>query len=663
MATKSRPRSQPKQITIGPNIRINEVQHKKLLDHIKLRLLLGKEERDRHYERYANIDRQYSGFLHRDAEDRTRLQQQLNGKMVLPDINLELAAIQIDEELTYLMSVFAPETNLFNSTGPVKRQHNSQQFAQLLNEDSRRGQYFRHFALGIFAMLKYNLGGYVCEFVKEKGRILQKSNNPASPPEIKDGVVWEGNRIEAFDMYNTLYDPSVHPIDLCKDGNFFALVDVQTEHALMRMEMREEIINTDDVYKRLKDVRPAEFMYYKTKPDINQDFSLEGGQYASGRIVRTGNWYSRLNEMDKSKFTGNPSVAFERVRFYGWVRPDDFGLPGDEKMAIWCFTVLNDSEIVFARKLNNAHNLLPCVFGAPREDNLGTATKSYAEQLFPLQGFASYLINTHVKAVRKSLYGVTFYDKNFVSFDDQNLDVAGRVQITPYGQDKDIRKHIWNFNDAPPTDKTLDQVNGLYNLMQKFLPTDLTQQVANLERATIYQAAATVQGTNRRSYKNAMILNSQCFSILKLIMMWNIFQHREPVQMTDKNGQDVILNPADFINSKIEYDINDILKGVDKLLVIEGMKELINILIQRPDINQFYDMTALIDYWSSMLGDETDFTQFRQNDPIARITAQMTPEQKAMVAQALPQLLSQMSTQGQTGQAGQVQLPAGGGAV
>jgi len=69
------------------------------------------------------------------------------------------------------------------------------------------------------------------------------------------------------------------------------------------------------------------------------------------------------------------------------------------------------------------------------------------------------------------------------------------------------------------------------------------------------------------------------------------------------------------------------------------------------------DIVAIIDYWTSLLGEKTDFTQFKITD----VLDTLNPEQRQVAVQLFEQFAQQQQQQGNgTGQP-TAQLPVPGG--
>ena len=615
-----------KSVKLSDSIIITVKQHDALLKYLKERLDFGKPSRDRQADRFAIIDREVSGYIKLDPEDKKRERENLAGRGPFPtDANLPLAISQLQEALTYIMTVIAPDSGMYAAIALAEKQGIAKGFATLMNRNAAKFKHYKNLAKGIFDMLKYNIGGYTIDWVSIFGNMIE--NSTSGGIEVNKKLVHSGNEILAIDQYNLIYDVSVSPTDLSLKGEFFSVIDVKTPFRLRKMEADGEIFGIKDV---INQTMSPEISYYRIKPIIHIDHS--------GRAKGDSDWFSILSMTSPSQ----EHQGIELINIVIWLIPNDFSLSKSKDFEIWRFTIGNSVKIVSAIHLNNAHGYLPCAFGMPWDDGFGLQTKSFAEHLTPFQRFASFQMNIHQKAARKKLYGVTIYNKNIIDLGKFDP-VASTIPARPTGmKDFDLRRAFVQFTDAPNTDNTLRDIDAIDALMQKVLPTDMLKQVASLERATQYQAAAVVQGANRRSFLIVKILDDQCFSVIRDIQLFNVFQFQTELEVINESGELITINPADFIEAGVEFDVSDGLKGIDKLIIIEGFKDIIQMILQSQRANEQIDIVAIIDYWTSILGDKTDFSQFKFKNEFDKLGQQ----EKQIAFQLLQQVAQEQEAQG-----------------
>ena len=637
--TKGKTLVPQKQIRIASDITISEKQHVALVKHINDRLLFGDELRKTQVDRYELIDKEIAGFIRLDAEDLEREKDNVLGKGPnVTDVVLPLTISQLDEAVTFLLSVIAPDDGMYSAIAVKEKQKVAKGFATLMNKNAKIFGHYRNIARGLFEMMKYNFGGFLVEWRTIHGNKI--SSDIDGSAKVERDVVFAGNAVEVLDVYNFIYDISVAPVDIPTKGEFFAMVDIITPFQMRKMASEDEIFGID----RFINNNAMVPKWYQTRPEVFIDHSGRAG--VSGRT----NWIEILS----AGVSQDVRVGLEKIDYYGWLNPKEFGLSSVDEFQIWRITLASDKFIVAAEHLNNAHGRLPVAIAAPWEDGFETQTKSYAEHLFPYQRFASFQLNIHQRSSRKKLYGVTIYNQRIIpNLADSDMQ-SSKIPFLPPGQDFDIRKAIFQFNDGPDTQNTLTDIAAMGDLMQQILPTDILKQVASLERATKYQAAATVQGANRRNLKIAKVINDQCFEGVRHMQMYNIFQFQDVIEILGETGELEEINPAEFREAQLEFDIADGLKGIDRLSIVEGIKEVINMLLQSQIAQEKVDILGIIDWWTSLLGEKTDFNQFRLQDSLD----QLPPDQRQIAAQLYEQFTQQQ--QGGAGGPGNG-LPAPGG--
>ena len=592
-----------KKIQVDESIFLTEAQHKKLLQHIVEKLEFSRPVRDSQATKFERIDRATYGYMVLDENDTKRERDNQKGYGVKPtDQILPLTLTQLDEAVTFLLEVLSTDTGLYGAIAPKDKQPVANAFSSLMNEHAARFKHKKELSKFLFDALKYNFAALVPEWKKLTGNKL--INTEAGNVAIEENIVYEGNNLRESDPYNFFYDISIDPINLSAEGEFFATAEVHTEFKVRKMEADKEIYSISSFI----DDETYTVKYFKAKPTIR----------SSDKTNSDNSFVSLLSSGQQT----TSAKAIEKITMYIWLAEKDWGLGVEEKMSIFRLTLMNAKHIVRVQKLNNAHGMLPVGITMPWDDGFKENTKSYAEILNPFQTFASAQMNIHTKANRRALFNVTFYNKNVVDLADNYDPVAGKVPVNA-APDTDLNKAIKVLSDSPDTNNTINDIGSMIDLMQKILPTDILRQVAGLERATQYQSAATVQGANRRNLKIARIIEDQGFSVVKTIQMFNIFQYQKSVEVLTPEGELIEIEVKSFRDTKLEFAISDGLKGLDKLSMIMNIKEVLNSVLQSQHANQQIDVVAIINYWTSLLGDKTDFSQFKFKSEMDKLPPEM----------------------------------------
>lgn len=610
---------------VNKDITLSNENYHALLKHCTSRLDLAKLQRGRYIEIFKNIDREYYGWLKRDADDRKRQRDNQRGIGVKPvDQKLSMLFSQIDEAATYLLSVLAPDEAMYTAMAAKQHQQVASGFAKLMNDHAKIFGHFRHYAMFVLSAMKYNFGAFGVNWNERYGN--QVANDQFNKPEVRRTVVAMGNEVLSFDPYNTLMDPSVNPVDMPEAGEYFGVVDVTTEFRLRKAAMDGELFNVDD-YTKVENqnvYRP----YYETKPFVRND--------SSDVVDMRTDWFSVLSYHQEAK---ESSVGFEITTAFFWLIPAKFGLSPSKNYEIWKVVLGGDKTILSVQHQDNAHGMLPINVAMPYEDNFGWQTKGAAERLVPHQQFASFVMNTHQRSTRKRLYGLTLYDAQRIPLMAQDtVDMeGGKIPYNSNGQDVDVNKIIKQFTDGPDTTGTLQNISLVGELMQDIMPTKMQQQVAGLDRATQYQAAAVVQSASRRNLKLGKIIDSQAMQRGRRMQMLNIQQKQQNVEILTDGGELVAVDPKEFRSIKLEFDISDGLKGIDRLALTMNIKEVLNSILQSQQASAQIDVVGVINYWTSMLGDNTDFRQFKIASPLDQLPA----DQRNLAFQLLQQYAEQ----------------------
>ena len=613
----------------------NKANHAKLLEYLQQRLWYGKEARDTDLARLVRVDKKVSGWIKLSREDKIREQTQNDdGDPLVTKMNLPLAFVHLDDIMTYFAQTFAPNRGMFYHTARPDEVDEASQIVMKMNNDAVQSGYYREMLQGLFALLKYNQGGYFVNWSRENGPVLvQEKEN--EDPVMEMQIRWQGNRIEAADNYNLLRDPSVPPGKLHLDGEFVGHVNLRSHYWLQSRAAEGFYFNceaalSDDNHEL------ATMTYYKHPP--------QEAQFNSEDATGT-DWVSVLSE--SSGYI--KASGYELATMYIRINPTEFGLiPGGRgersarnRYEVWRFVVLNDQWIIEATHMNNIHGFLPCFMGTMNDDIMGQAQKSVAEILTPLQDFASFLVNTHTAASRQKLYGTTIYDPTVIDLNAiPKGEVAARLPMKPAGYGKDIRASIFQLNSDMDTERTLGDLESIMGLINQFFPTQsLPSQIASIDRAVDSQVAAVQQGANRRQQKSARLLDDTIFRNVRFAMYYNIIQYQpDNEEVTDVfTGKSIQLDISKLRNSNLPFIIGQGLKAIDRMAAAGMLQNIIFALIQAPQAAQGLDILGLIDYWTSMIDIDIDMKQFRlqPQQPVGPDGQPIPPEAGAAPGQVI----------------------------
>lgn len=612
-------------IQLNSTVTISKAKHDALVAYLIERLDAASDiHANNIIPRYTAIDKEVAGFIRLDNDDRRRQRDVMQGKGAKPfATNLQLVKNQMDEAVTYVMAIFFPQEGPYNVAVGQENQSIAKGLSVLMNKQNKEFSHFTNVAKAVYDGYKYNSGLWELNWKRIKGNRIK--NDASGQYELeRNTVIKQGNEIHYLDPYNTLYDPMVPLSDLRLEGEFYATVHRCSMFKAMISEKNGFYYNIEAV----KSESGFTKSYYTDKPDII------GNSIALDASASVTNWVSVLSAGQNS---GNVFAKdmLEIVRLRIWLLEESFDLGVHEQYQLWEIHLANGRQIIFAERMETAHGELPIHHIRLWDDNFDGQTQSFAEMLLPYQRFASFQMNIHQHAARRALYGLLFFDKDmFPGLREEQFDqIAGRIGFNGGIEGRDINKGIKQIFDAPDTQNTLRDVDAMDSLMQKFLPTQLASQVASLERATKYQAAATVQAASGRNLKSAVMVDAQAYAPTRRQMTYNILQHQTVVKVSGPNGEELEINPTELRNHEYIFEIEAGLHGLDKLVIVETFKDIVFAILQNPPMTQKVDILKLLDYMTTQMGDHTDLTQFKfQNQFDA-----LSEEEKAIAFQLLQQ--------------------------
>lgn len=597
----------------------NPANHEKLLNYIKQRLDGDLSNRDNRVKRYAQIDRDVAAWLRLGDEDRKRaIEHELNGTPQATAVNLPLTWVHLDDMMTYLIQSFAPIHGMFYHTAGKDQTDVAGMLVAIMNNHAVYGSYYRQFARALFNLLKYNVGGITNNWAKEYGPKLV--TNADGNTDVESQTVFAGNLIKAIDQYNFFFDPSVEPTMLHKDGEWAAVAEMKSHYWLKKKCLESTFFNCEGLLG--EDWTRHACRYYRDPP---VEAKLDSENVTSGSSI---NWFSFMAGAD-SFLVNN---AFEIVTVYIRLNPNDFDLVDRRRGAnqgrvdrnryeVWRFTICNDDTIIETTYLNNVHDHIPAYFGVVNDDFMREAAKSPAEILNPLQNFSSFLLNSHVLANRKNIYGTTFYDPSCVDYDSvPDGEVAAKVPIKPQGYGRDIRTMVYHDSHVLDTKQTLGDLEGMLGIFNQFFPSQsLPSQIAGIDRAVDSQVAAVQHGSTRRQQKTARVIDDTMMRPLRMGMYYNIIQYQEDgVEVGDYfKDETTKIDLSKLRSFSIAHLIGQGLKSMDRQFIAQMMQQVIFAMIQAPQTVQptetspGIDLLGMMSFWLSMLDANVDMNQFK----------------------------------------------------
>lgn len=641
-----------KKVKLNANLTISGDNYHKLLN-----TLLSRANEFDHFRRHLirklhYIDRELAGFMAPNPDDAgecDKAKKKADGIAgPLPQIKMHFADVELEDAIASALLMLVPQDNPYSATASKDKIKIANGFAALMNDHAKSYKHFSNYARIVTQAFSYNLfGGYV-NWEKSYGKVPSVDQS-SQGIEFKRDVIYEGNKIEAFDLYNTIWDMTLTADQVASQGEF--IINFKRKRAMWIKERlgRNEIFGPAEfktlVDDYIRDLSETDYTStYGTAIESNcffypaPDFSFAPGtEEGSNKSPSTANewesWYNDLplSTFDSTRYRG----TFEVSETYMWVIPKLFGLGSGELPELWYFMTIGKDYIVFAEPKNYAHGKLPIAMGDLSNRSSGFLDKSKAEKIIPINDVLSMMLNLDLELTRKALHGgITVYNPKVIKFDEANTSHSGRVKANMHEHDGDLRKHVLQLSDIPNTAATAQKVQLLMGLLKASMPTRSGKQAGDIDRAVTHQSQSAAYEANKQVFVIAKLIDERCFSDLRDAQYYNILENASTVELLDDKGETITVDPKEFVDAMLQFTLTDGLRGVDSLALQSELNSVINMAIQGRLGEQGVDLLGLINYYTSVVGDKTDLSQFRLEHPVDGLPTQVKDQLMQLMQQA-----------------------------
>lgn len=530
-----------------------------------------------------------NGVVELSETDRQLWNQWKNGNPVAPPpVNPQLTKSHLADATTFLMTTLAADSGIWTALADPDKQSRANAVADRLSQDADNFNHYGAIEAAFNNGLRYNLGGVFCEWIDSARYQPQPSmTGIGATPQL---TTVDGNCLRAFDPFNFFCDTTCAPHELGSRGEYAG------EFTLMPRR---------DIYSRF-----VSGLWTMPSRDEEYDpYARQVGDYQNYRTLLSTESYlvtysSSSDEVDVIYITLFPAL---------------WGLPvaeGDENvLETWKFERLPMYGLVNATPIGRTG--LPVAAWEVDTSLRYDCHGSIATQLLPFQRFISYVFSGYQKALMKNINGgFTLYDAQKINVGNISsaATLGGVVPVNP-GIEGGLRDAFVNIQPSVDLSHIQSDVSLALDLMQRIFPTDMLRQVADLQRATQYQAAATVQASNRRNLMIAKSIDAMMMTPLRRMMVENILNNVPQLTIIDQTGRPQSLDISQFTDIDLQYSIKNGLAGLDKLGISSALMSAIDRVIQSQVASQEFDMMKALTYYMQLSGSKIDFNAFRRTVP------------------------------------------------
>lgn len=557
-------------------------------------------------QRLEEADLAYMRELDLTAKHNLAVQQNAAGNSsAIQNITVPVVMPQVEAAVSYQTSVFLKQAPLFGVAAPPEFVDQGLDLEAIIDAQAKKGRWVSEIQKVFRDGFKHNLAFLEVDWTIERFTDLGSLANGGY------GAVdstWAGNTIKHLDLYNCFWDTRVTPTEVSTKGEFFGYTE-----RLSRIMMKQYLNTLEEgiqanVTKAFE--APVSADYYIPQL-LTRANSPSDGQF---------NWMSWIT--NSSVVAGNKIAykdSYERTTIYARILPSEMGLvvPKANTPQIWKLVIINNSVVVLAEKVTNAHGRLPVLGMQPNEDGLGYQTKSLAHNVLPMQSVSSALMNSVLDARRRAIFDRAIYDPTKISSKDiNNPNPVSNIALKPSAYGSDIgsayRQIPFNDNQAGLILSEMGTINSMADTITGQNKAQQGQFVkGNKTQGEFSEVMANAEG---RSAITSLLLEDQFFTPLKAMIKMNILQYQGAEKLYSVETKTLRpIDPVALRNAVLEFKVTDGLLPASKLLGLSAFQTAFQVLGSSPQLAAPYDLGKLVSYlFKSQGANISDFEKSKE---------------------------------------------------
>jgi len=519
----------------------------------------------------------------------------------LQNITVPVIYPQVESATAYQSEVFLSGQPIFSFVSPPQYMDQAMAMNAIIEDNCTRGGWVRELMMFFRDGFKYNQSAIEVVWDRRITAAVETDLAIGSNGQPKQ-VIWEGNSLNRWCPYNTFWDTRVTPPEVSSKGEFIGKTEIMS-----RIRLKKFIAELPD--KMVDNVRSAfessisgtslsgtsyqgESFYI---PQINPD-ALTSSMYQHGV-----DW-ERFAGLDKASNSINYKNSYEVSTLYAVILPSDFSLklPGRNTPQVWKFIIVNRQVLLYAERQTNAHDKLPVLMGSPLEDGLGYQTKSYAENVAPLQDASSGLMNSVFAARRRAISDRLAYDPSRISSSAINSsNPSAKIPVRPSAYGKNPGEAIFQFpfrdENSQFALQQVSQLQGMSNIVNGSNPARQGQFVKG--NKTLHEFSDTMAHSNARDQMCSLLLEAQVFTPMKEILKLNILQYQAGTTIySQSKDRQVQVDPIKLRTAVLAFEVSDGLTPTAKLINGDTFQVATQAIMGTPALAAEYNVGPMFSY-------------------------------------------------------------------
>lgn len=549
-----------------------------------------------------SVDRAYLREDDRSSEHQRAKQANSYGdKDKLQNITVPVIRPQIDAAVNYQAAVFLQDYPLFGVIAGPQFINEAKQFQAVIEENSIRAGWSRELLLFLRRAFRYNLAPLEVSWDKIATAAIETNIADASTGQGRPKqIIWQGNILKSWDLYNTYFDSRCLPYDIPGSGEFAGHTQLMSRTALT------SFISKLDIYGKLIENIPAAFNsskdgapnYTYYMPHLNPD----SGFIIQDRIGDDWDGWVGLKTRSMGGVEVNYKNVYEVSTEYVRIMPTDFDIkaPSPKTPQVWKIIWVNHCVPIYIERQTNAHEKIPVLFAQPYEDGLGYQTKSLAKDAQPFQDVASGLMNSVMAGRRRAATDRVLYDPSRVSEAHINSpNPAAKIPVRPSAYGKPVGEAVFPF---PFRDDqagiAMQEIQAVVQFGNILLGQNQARQGQFVKgNKTDGQWDTVMSNATSNDQATALLLEAQVFTPLKEILKLNILQFQQSGTYYSPSQQAQInVDPLALRQAVMNFKVTDGLLPDEKIMSTDTLKVAMQAIASSQSLSGAYNIGPMFSY-------------------------------------------------------------------
>lgn len=506
---------------------------------------------------------------------------------------------------SYLVNVYLSKSKVFSMTSTESQRATASAFNTIMYDQDRQTSWKSNLTRFFSDCASYNLGCidviWATKSIYNSILDTTKSSNQVS----NATAIWKGNKLHRVDPYNMVFDTRVLPTEVPELGEFAGYFELYSQIRLFALIAELKADSKATVYDLAPPGAPRNWSVYTVTSAAAMSYNME---YKESSVVPLGSEHSQIKQEltgweDTTQLAGLDGVTPVRsdytvATFYLRVVPEVYGIKAPSQVELWKFWVLDGNYILASKKLEDAHSLIPMIFGQLDCASLGINTAGPVQAAIPYQKTAKQLMDRVLAGADKTIRDRAIYDSRYISEDAVNSSVPdAKIAVTttlPTG--KSIRDVYYSVESRGDTTGLAQQAE------QTYLQGMRAAGVNNSQAGQFTKGNRTLEEYNdvqanavSRQFIRALFIEATAMTHIKRIIKLNILQYQEAARLYDPESKEVTqVDKSLLYSGETEFAVADGLMPTEYMLSPNVQQQLFATVQAAPQAFAAYDIGKVL---------------------------------------------------------------------